>query len=259
MSGPRALISLCTYNERENLAQIVPEIRTVAPGADILVVDDGSPDGTGALADEFAAADPHVRVLHREGKLGLGTAIVAAFRYAIEHGYDYALNLDADFSHPPRYIPDLLAAMDRADVAIGSRYVEGGRIEGWGWKRHFMSRGINTYARLLLDLPTRDNSGSFRCYRVSKLWELDFDRIRAQGYAFMEEILSRLKRAGCRFVEVPITFEERRHGSSKIDWREAAQALWVIFRLGLENATSRSAAAKPEVPAERVEATDGDH
>ncbi|MEX0702921.1 MAG: polyprenol monophosphomannose synthase [Planctomycetales bacterium] len=239
MSAPRSLISLCTYNERENLAQIVPEIRAVAPEADILVVDDGSPDGTGRLADEFAANDPHVRVLHRQGKLGLGSAIVAAFRYAIEHGYDYVINLDADFSHPPRYIPDLLAAMDRADVAIGSRYVPGGRIEGWGPKRHFMSRGVNLYARLLLGLPTRDNSGSFRCYRVSLLERLDFDRVRAHGYAFMEEILSRLKRVGCRFVEVPITFEERRHGSSKIDWREAAHALWVIFRLGVENVTRR--------------------
>jgi dolichol-phosphate mannosyltransferase len=235
MSEPRLLVTLCTYNERENIEQIVPEILAVAPDAHVLVVDDNSPDGTGKLADEMAAADGRVRVLHREGKQGLGTAILAGFRYGIEHGYDHLINLDADFSHHPRYIPALRETMQRADVGVGSRYVKGGGVVGWGWHRHVMSRGINFYARLLLRLKTKDNSGSFRCYRVSKLAELDLDRVRARGYAFQEEILYRCRRIGCTFEEVPIVFEDRRYGESKIGLSEVFAALWVIFRLGMEN------------------------
>lgn len=231
----RLLITLCTYNERENLDQIVPEIFAVAPDADLLVVDDASPDGTGGLADELAANDGRIRVLHREGKLGLGTAIVAGFRYAIEHGYDFLINLDADFSHHPRYIPALRECMNRVDVAIGSRYVKGGGMLNWGLHRHIMSRSINLYARCLLWLKTLDNSGSYRCYRVSKLAEIDLDRIVARGYAFQEEILYRCRRVGCTFEESPIVFENRRYGESKINKKEVFAALWVIFRLGIEN------------------------
>lgn len=232
MDEPRVLVTLCTYNERENLQGLIPEIQRFAD-ADILVIDDNSPDGTGRLADEIAAADSRIRVLHRSGKLGLGTATLAGFHHGIEHGYDYLINLDADFSHHPRYIPALLAAMEQADVAIGSRYVPGGGVIGWGPLRRFMSRGINIYARLLLGLKTRDNSGSYRCYRVSKLRELDLGGIRARGYAYVEEILFRCRRIGCRFAEVPIVFEDRRYGESKINWREAAAALWLLFRLGV--------------------------
>ena len=235
MTAPRLLVTLCTYNERENLDRLVPEIHRYAPQADVLVIDDNSPDGTGRLADELAARDPRVRVLHRSGKLGLGSATVAGFRYAIEHGYDLLVNMDADFSHHPRYIPGLLAQMATADVAIGSRYVPGGGTPDWGLRRRLMSRGINGYARLLLGLRTRDNSGSFRCYRVSKLRELDLSRVRSRGYAFEEEILYRCQRIGCRFAEVPIIFEDRRYGSSKINTREAVIALWDILRLGAEN------------------------
>lgn len=235
MSAPRLLITLCTYNERENLELLIPEIQQHAPDADILVIDDNSPDGTGELADAIAEADSRIHVLHREGKQGLGSAIVAGFRYGIDQSYDYLINLDADFSHPPHNIPDLSACMERADVAIGSRYVPGGDVVGWGFRRHFMSKGINLYARCLLGLKTKDNSGSYRCYRVSKLRELDFDRVVARGYAFQEEILYRCRRIGCRFEETPIIFEDRRYGESKINWREAVAALWVIFRLGIEN------------------------
>jgi dolichol-phosphate mannosyltransferase len=231
----RVLVTLCTYNERENLVALVPEIRRTLPEADVLVVDDGSPDGTGALADELAASDPHVRVLHRAGKLGLGSAILAGLRRAIGDGYDFVINMDADFSHDPRHLPALLACMDRADVAIGSRYVPGGGIEGWGPVRHFMSRGINWYARLLLGLSTRDNSGAYRCYRCAKLAQIDFDRVRARGYAFQEEILYRCRRVGGRFEETPIVFRDRRYGTSKINWRESVAALWIIFRLGMDN------------------------
>ena len=232
---PRLLVSLCTYNERENIEALIPAIQESAPDADVVVIDDNSPDGTGDLADRFAASDPRVRAIHRTGKQGLGTAILAGFRYAIEHGYDQLLNMDADFSHHPRYIPALREAMERADVAVGSRYVPGGGVEGWNWWRHFMSTGVNTYARWLLWLRTHDTSGAFRCYSVPKLRQLDLDRVVSRGYSFQEEILYRCRRIGCRIEEVPILFENRRHGSSKINWREAASALGIIARLGAEN------------------------
>ncbi|MEZ6045671.1 MAG: polyprenol monophosphomannose synthase [Planctomycetaceae bacterium] len=231
----RILITLCTYNERENLQQLIPEIQGALPDAHILVVDDNSPDGTGDLVRSQQANHPELFLLEREGKLGLGSATVAAFQWGIEHDYEYLINLDADFSHPPRYLPDLVKEMEHTDVAIASRYVEGGEIEGWGLKRHLMSRGINCYARMLLRLKTRDNSGSYRCYRVSRLAELDFSKIVSRGYAFQEEILYRCRRIGCRFVEVPFLFEERRYGSSKINGREAISALGNLLRLGVEN------------------------
>ncbi len=234
MTSPRLLITLCTYNERENLPLLIPEIHAVAPDADVLVIDDNSPDGTGQLADDMAACDSRIKVLHRVGKLGLGTATVAGFRFAIAQGYDQVLNMDADFSHHPRYLPALRDCLDRVDVAIGSRYVAGGGVVGWNFRRHFMSQGINWYARLFLGLRTRDNSGSFRCYRVVMLAEIDWSRIRARGYAFQEELLYRCRAVGCSFEETPIVFEDRRFGSSKINWKESAAALWVLFRLALD-------------------------
>ena len=165
-SGSRVLVTLCTYNERANLPDLIPAIHEHAPQADVLVIDDNSPDGTGDLADEFAARDRRVRVLHRPAKEGLGVATVAGFREALAHGYDLVLNMDADFSHPPEIIPALLDAARRVDVAVASRYVPGGGVVGWGPQRHVMSRAINTYARIVLGLNTRDNSGSFRCYRA---------------------------------------------------------------------------------------------
>jgi len=233
MAAERLLVTLCTYNECENLPALLTEISRVVPSADILVVDDNSPDGTGRLADDWAARDSRVKVLHRPGKLGLGTATLAALRYAIDGDYSLVLNLDADFSHPPRFIPPLLTAMESADVAVGSRYIAGGGVIGWGLRRHAMSRAINWYARALLRLKTRDNSGAFRCYRVSKLRQLDFAHFIARGYAIQEELLYRCRRIGCRFAEVPIVFEERRHGKSKIRLSEGLSAGWVILRLSV--------------------------
>ncbi len=231
----RLLVMLCTYNERENIGRLIPEILSHAPDANVLVIDDNSPDGTGELAEAFSGDDARIRVLHRPNKAGLGAATLAGFRYAIEQGYDQVINMDADFSHSPSAIPALRAGMEHADVCIGSRYVAGGGIRGWGWLRHFMSRGVNWYSRLLLRLRTKDNSGSFRCYRLSQLAELDFERIRCKGYAFQEEILYRCRRLGCRFAETPIIFEDRRYGDSKINAKEVVSALWGIFRLGLDN------------------------
>jgi len=236
----KTLVTIATYNEMENLPRLVEEIFQNIPEVDLLVIDDNSPDGTGDWADRRAAEDPRVRCLHREGKLGLGTAIMSGMRYAIEHGYGHVLNMDADFSHHPRYLPDLLAGMEpedgpTVDVMIGSRYVPGGGVQGWPLWRHVMSRGVNLYARWLLGLKPRDVSGAYRCYRTELLKRLDFERVRSRGYSFQEEILWHLKRLGARFGETPIVFADRERGNSKIDSTEAAAALWILFRLGVRN------------------------
>jgi dolichol-phosphate mannosyltransferase len=216
-----------------------------APDVDILVIDDNSPDGTGQWCVDAGKRDTRIHCLQRPGKLGLGTATIAAMRYAIEHDYEQMANLDADFSHPPRYLPALLAAMEQTvdgqpvGCAIGSRYILGGGIEGWPLKRQLMSRAVNAYARTLLGLAPKDCSGAFRCYRTSLLKQLDFDGIRSRGYSFQEEVLWHLKRLGCRFAEVPITFVDRVKGKSKIDFRESVASITQLFRLGVRNVFSR--------------------
>ncbi len=238
------LITVATYNEMENLPRLVEEIFRFVPEADILVIDDNSPDGTGQWCDQQHAENPRIACLHRPGKLGLGTATIAGMRYAIEHNYRFVLNMDADFSHQPKYLPSLLAGMEppgrpAVDVMIGSRYIPGGGVEGWPLKRRLMSRGVNLYARWLLGLRPKDCSGAFRCYRTSVLAKLDFDAVVSRGYSFQEEILWRLKRLGARFDEVPIVFLERQHGVSKIDTGEAVAALRIILTLGLKNVLRR--------------------
>ncbi|MFV0446496.1 MAG: polyprenol monophosphomannose synthase [Planctomycetaceae bacterium] len=229
----RLLITLCTYNERDNLAELIREIHQHAPQADVLVVDDNSPDGTGELADQLTGENARVHVLHRPGKAGLGRATVAGFQWGMARSYDWLINMDADFSHPPRYLPALLDQAGSFDVVIASRYVPGGGVVGWNWRRKLMSRGINSWARSVLGLKTHDNSGSYRCYRMSKLKRLPLDRVHASGYAIQEELLYLCRQAGCTFVEVPFTFEERRRGVSKITLQEGLSALWVLLRLGL--------------------------
>jgi dolichol-phosphate mannosyltransferase len=229
----RLLISLATYNEHDNLPRLIDEIHAVIPHADILVIDDNSPDGTGQVADERAAADPRIKVLHRAGKLGLGTAILAGMRYAIEHNYNLLINMDADFSHHPRYLPALLAGMDHHDVMVGSRYIPGGGSAHWPLSRRLMSWGVGTVVRLLLRVPARDTSGAFRCYRVAKLRELDFDAVVSRGYSFQQEMLWRCHLVGCRIGETPILFENRRAGRSKVNPYEAIRSLGVILYLGL--------------------------
>ncbi len=248
--APRLLVSLATYNEAGNLRPLVEAIRRYAPDASILVIDDNSPDGTGRIADDLRASQPDIHVIHRPGKQGLGTATIAAMRFAIEHGFDHLLNMDADFSHDPEYIPALRAGMADHDLMIGSRYVPGGGVEGgFTLKRRFMSTGINTYARLMLGLTSRDNSGAFRCYRVSKLAQIDFDRIRSRGYSFQEEILFWCQAVGCRIGETPIVFKDRRAGASKINGREAVSALLILFQLGVARRTGRISARPKDRPA----------
>lgn len=224
-SAPRVLVTVCTYNERENISRLLSEIRRCLPIAHILVVDDNSPDGTADVVKDFAAHDSNIHLLLRLQKEGLGAATVAGFLRGIEDGYDFLINMDADFSHPPAALAPMLQAMDHADVAIGSRYVPGGGISNWGVVRQFMSWGVNVYSRTLLGLSARDCSGAYRCYRVSKLKEIDFKKIRAKGYAFQEEFLYRCAQVGCKFAEVPILFEDRVAGESKINSKEAAKAL----------------------------------
>ena len=236
----RILITLCTYNERENIELLIPELLATVPHAFVLVIDDNSPDGTGRCVDSLASSNSRVLAIHRSGKLGLGTATVEAFQYAIANGYDVLLNLDADFSHQPRYIPELLNRLPDADVVIGSRYVAGGGVVGWGIRRHLMSRSINTMARLLLGLKTRDNSGSFRCYDVSLLAKIDWSKTLSRGYAFQEEILYRCARAGCRFLEAPILFEDRRYGQTKINLYECLTAVRDLLRLGFHRLTRQT-------------------
>jgi dolichol-phosphate mannosyltransferase len=236
----RVLITLATYNEAGNLKSLVDLIRRYASDCWILVIDDNSPDGTGQIADELRSGLPKIDVIHREGKQGLGTAMLLAMRYAIASNFDYMINLDADFSHPPRFIPALLDGMRDHDVMIGSRYVAGGGVEGeFNLKRKLMSSGINGYARLMLGLSSRDNSGSYRCYRVSKLAEIDLDQVRSRGYSFQEEILFWCQEVGCRIGETPILFENRRSGVSKINMGEAVSALWILFQLGLARTIGR--------------------
>ena len=254
----KALVMTATYNEIDNLPQLVTEVFRYAPNVDFLVIDDNSPDGTGQWCDSQSAADGRVHCLHRSGKLGLGTAIIAGMKYAIEHNYDYVLNMDADFSHHPRYLPAMLSGMESylplppgegrgegapchpIDVMIGSRYIPGGGTEGWPLKRKLMSRAVNLYARWMLWLKPKDVSGGYRCYRVSKLKELPFDEIRSRGYSFQEEVLWLLRRRGARFGETPIIFADRERGQSKINRAEAWAALRIILQLGLRNLFGRS-------------------
>jgi dolichol-phosphate mannosyltransferase len=227
------LVALATYNERDNLTPLAREIRSTLPAAHVLITDDNSPDGTGRLADELAAADPHVHVQHRQGKLGLGTAIIAGMRYAIDHDYDCVISMDADYSHHPRYLPALVAGMKRHDVMIGSRYIPGGGTVNWPTVRRLISGGVNALSRLLMRLPAHDTSGGFRCYRVAKLRQTRLDNLLSTGYSFQEEMLYRCRRAGCRIGETPIIFEDRRAGASKADLREATRSLAVILRVGV--------------------------
>ena len=227
----RTLVIVPTYNERENLPRLLSALLTMEPQVDVLVVDDASPDGTGAVADDFAALTPRVAVLHRSGKLGLGTAYVAGFRHALAHGYDAVVEMDADFSHRPEDLPLLLAAAESADVVIGSRNVPGGRVVGWSPLRHVISKGGSAYARLVLGLPIRDCTGGFKCFRRRALEALDLGAVHSSGYGFQVEINYACHRAGMRFAEVPITFPDRERGKSKMSKRIVVEAASMVLKL----------------------------
>ncbi len=233
MSGEPWLI-LPTYNEAENVQAIVTAVGEVlaqaAPeGFRVLVVDDGSPDGTGQIADALAAEHEWVEVLHRSAKNGIGPAYLAGFRHALDQGAGYVMEMDSDFSHDPDDLGRLLRAVyDGADLALGSRYVPGGGVEEWGLLRRFISEGGSTYARLVLGLHVKDLTGGFKCFRREVLEAIHFDGVRSQGYAFQVELTYRAVQAGFRVVEVPIVFRDRQHGTSKMSWRIAAEAMWLV-------------------------------
>lgn len=228
----QVLVALATYNEIENLPTLVEAIHRALPEASVVVVDDNSPDGTGGWCDKFAGDAPWFSVIHRTGKLGLGSATWTAMHAAIERGVDVLVTLDADWSHPPDRLPALVAALADADVAIGSRYCPGGSIAGWPLSRRVVSRVMNLATRLALRVPVRDASGACRAYRVETLRKLDFTQLVENGYAYLEEIVWHLAQLGARFAELPIDFTDRRAGASKIHVGEAIGKARVLGRLG---------------------------
>jgi dolichol-phosphate mannosyltransferase len=232
------LVIVPTYNERDNLVAIVAAVHEHLPEADLLVVDDNSPDGTGALADEIVARDPKVHVLHRAGKQGLGTAYVAGFKWALDRtagrDYQFLFEMDCDFSHDPKYLPVMLArARAGADLVLGSRYVDGGGTVNWGPMRKLISRGGSLYARTILGIGIRDVTGGFKCFRRATLEALDLDTVSAQGYGFQIEMTYRTLQRGFRVEEVPILFVDRRVGQSKMSKKIFVEALTLVWKLRL--------------------------
>jgi dolichol-phosphate mannosyltransferase len=231
-SEPRALIVTPTYNERANLETFVSEVRAAAPHADILIVDDASPDGTGELADEIALNDDKVRVMHRAGKLGLGSAYVKAFRWGLSRDYQQFFEMDADLSHQPKYLDDFFRALrDGADVAVGSRNIPGGAVEGWGMGRQVLSKGGSLYSRLVLGVPVRDLTTGFKAFRREVLEKIDLETVHSNGYSFQIEMTYRAVRRGFRVVEIPIVFVDRTLGTSKMNGRIFAEAVGVVWKL----------------------------
>ena len=229
-----ALVCIPTYNERENIGPITEAVLKADPRVDILIVDDNSPDGTGKIADELAAREPRIRVLHREKKEGLGRAYLHAFRTALDMGYQYILEMDADFSHDPRYLPTFLDAAEAgADLVLGSRYVTGGGTVNWGIARQIISRGGSLYARSILGVGINDLTGGFKCFNRRVLESIDLDAVQSTGYAFQIELTYRTLKKGFTVREVPIVFEDRRVGHSKMSKKIFLEALTMVWKLRL--------------------------
>jgi dolichol-phosphate mannosyltransferase len=229
---PRTLIVTPTYNERDNLGRFIEEVRRTAPDADVLVVDDASPDGTGALADAIAAKDPQVRVMHRAGKLGLGTAYMQAFAQGLREGYDRFFEMDADLSHDAKYLPEFMRAMDDgADAVIGSRNIPGGGVEGWGVGRHFISKGGSVYSRTILGLGIHDLTSGYKAFTRRALEAIDLNAVRSNGYSFQIEMTYRLVLQGMKVTEVPIVFVDRLVGKSKMSRKIFLEAVGVVWKL----------------------------
>ena len=220
-----------TYDERENLASLVAEVHTVLPDAHVLVVDDASPDGTGALADSLAESDPRVHVLHRPQKVGLGPAYIAGFLWALERDYAFVFEMDADFSHDPVYLPDFLDLMEDQDLVLGCRYMAGGGVEGWSLHRRVLSRVGNAYAHRALGLPLHDMTGGYKCFRREVLERVDLGLVRSKGYLFQVELSWRAWNLGFRVAELPIVFRERREGKSKLDRATVREAMTGVIRM----------------------------
>jgi dolichol-phosphate mannosyltransferase len=236
----RALVIVPTYNERFNIARLIPAILAQDPSLEVLVVDDGSPDGTGAVVDGIAANNPRVHVLHREGKLGLGTAYIAGFRWALERKYDLVFEMDADFSHNPEVLPEFLRMVKEADVVLGSRYQNGHvNVVNWPMSRLFLSYAANIYARAVTGLPIFDTTGGFKCFRRNVLESIDLSSIKSNGYAFQIEMSYRAWKRGFSLVEIPIIFVDRTEGESKMSKKIVREAIWMVWRLRWWSLTGR--------------------
>jgi dolichol-phosphate mannosyltransferase len=233
----RVLVIIPTYNEADNIRVIIGRLRTAVPAADVLIADDSSPDGTGDIADELAAADPQIHVMHRPAKAGLGAAYLSGFEWAAEHHYDAVVEMDADGSHRPEQLPRLLDALADADLVIGSRWVRDGQVVNWPLHRLILSRGANLYTRLALGMPVKDATGGYRAYRVTGLQKLDVHTVASQGYCFQVDLAWRAYRSGLRVVEVPIVFADRERGSSKMSSSVVREALLRVTVWGLQART----------------------
>jgi dolichol-phosphate mannosyltransferase len=239
MTDQRCLVVIPTYNEAENIELVLDRVRASMPSLDVLVVDDGSPDGTGELADKVAAHDDSVHVLHREAKAGLGAAYVAGFGWGLARGYDVLIEMDADGSHLPEQLPRLLEALPGADLVLGARWVPGGRVVNWPRRRMLLSRGGNLYARLALGLPLHDATGGFRAFRRTVLEKVGLDEVTSQGYCFQVDLARRTVTAGFRVVEVPITFADRVRGTSKMSWPIIVESMMLVTRWGIADRANR--------------------
>jgi dolichol-phosphate mannosyltransferase len=231
----RALVIIPTYNEATNVAHLVPRVLAQDQRLEVLIVDDNSPDGTGAIGDGLATADQHVHVLHREGKQGLGTAYLAGFRWALERGYDYVFEMDADMSHDPKHLPDFLAAIESTDLVLGSRYLNHRvTVVNWPMGRLLLSYFANVYARIVTGLKVYDATGGFKCFRRRVLDGVDLGAVRSNGYAFQIEMTFRALRRGFKIKEIPIVFTDRADGTSKMSGRIVREAVWMVWRLRLQ-------------------------
>lgn len=240
MTDVRILVIIPTYDEAENLPRIVPRVLEQDDRIDVLVVDDASPDGTGAIADALAAEEPRVHVLHRAGKQGLGRAYLAGFYYGLDEGYDILFEMDADFSHPPDALPTLISKLDEADVVIGSRYVDGRvTVSNWPMSRLLISYFGSRYARIITGMPVSDGTGGFNGWKRSVLEKVKLDRVRSNGYAFQIELKFRAWRAGFKLVESPILFTERDTGESKMSKRIVREAVWRVWWLRIQDLLGR--------------------
>ena len=237
--GDQMLVIIPTYNERDNIEPIVERVLVAVPSAHVLVVDDGSPDGTGKVADALAADDARVHVLHRSAKAGLGAAYIAGFDWALEAGYGVIVEMDADGSHAPEQLPGLLAGLTRADLVLGSRWVPGGSVVNWPKSREILSRGGNLYTRLALGIHLRDATGGYRAYRREVLEAIDYAAVASEGYCFQVDLAWRALESGFRVVEVPIRFLEREHGESKMSGSIVREALLKVTRWGFERRTGQ--------------------
>ena len=236
----RALVIVPTYNERFNVARLIPAILAQDPSLEILIVDDGSPDGTGAIVDSIAVTNPRVNVIHRASKLGLGTAYIAGFRWALERKYDLVFEMDADFSHNPERLPEFLEAIKEADLVLGSRYQDGHvNVVNWPMSRLFLSYGANVYARAVTGLPIFDTTGGFKCFRRNVLESIDLNSVKSNGYAFQIEMSYRVWKRGFRLFEIPIIFVDRTEGVSTMSKKIVREAVWMVWRLRWWSLTGR--------------------